>query len=230
MRLHVQRGLSSRVLRALQLRLSRAMASANDSQTFGGAATERTRSRSRGREHGEVEETPGVDAVPPEHVNEVPDAPEGNPGVMAGGPDMPEGIPTPPKGASRNELMQKLINCAEKVGSVNEDMVLVLDEFKDSRKDLQAGFKQLADQLAATTHAITTMSGGVSHQSGEVTKLLKAFDRWSNAARWTLKGDNSIEQNIQNVQTEICNQATKLESRVSVGFEICQEAFTSCYK
>ena len=160
------------------------MASADDAQNLGGAAAERTRSRSRGRERGEGEETPGVDRTPLDAGNEEPDATEGNLGTMAGGmDDMPRALPSPPKGASRYELMQKLISCAEKIGSVNEDMNLVLDEFKDTRKDLQAGFKILGDQLTATTHAISTMSGAVSHQSGEVTKLLKAFDRYSSAAK-----------------------------------------------
>ena len=212
MRLYVQQGLSSRVLRALQVRLRRAMA-ANDAQSLGGAAPERARSRSRGRGREESEETPKVDQIPLEALNEEPNAPEGNRETMD------DGAPTPPKGASRYELMQELISCGKKIAAANDDLNLVLDELKDTKKDLGAGFKILGDQLTATTHAISTMSGAVSHQSSEVTKLLKAFDRYSGLIRWALKGDSSLEQNIQGVQTEISNRASQLESRIGVAFE-----------
>ena len=231
MRLYVQPGLSGRVLRALQVRLREAMASANDANVEGpqnlggdhsreGDSAERTRSRSRGHGREGSEDTPKVDQIPLGTLGGEPSVPEDHRETMA---DEAEGLPgapaTPPKGASRYELMQEIISCGKTIAAANEDLALVMDELKDTKKDLAAGFKILGDQLTATTHAISTMSGAVSHQSSEVSKLLKAFDRHAGAIRWALKGDCTLEQSIQGVTTEITNRAGQLENRIGLAFE-----------
>ena len=202
------------------------MASASDAQNVEvaqnreGDAGGRTRSRSRGRGGEENEDVPKVDQIPLGSLNEEDKAPEDHRETMV---DEGEGLPgapaTPPKGASRYELMQEIISCGKTIAAANEDLTLVMDELKDTKKDLAAGFKILGDQLTATTHAISTMSGAVSHQSSEVSKLLKAFDRHAGAIRWALKGDYTLEQSIQGVTTEITNRAGQLESRIGLAFE-----------
>ena len=80
-------------------------------------------------------------------------------------------------------------------------------------------FQELSTQIKGTNHCITTMTAGVAFQAGEVTKLLKAFDRWANTGRWALAGTQSVETNIQGVQGEVEKQAKKLEASLNSGFE-----------
>ena len=220
MRLYLQQGLSDRVIQALQLRLTRVLNMANGSESYAPGMVEegRTRSRSRGREATESdmpERAPGVS-------EETPDMPEGAPDAMTAVPEVPGGVPTPPPAASSVEIVQltqKIEECATKIGSVAEDLAIVLDHFNDGRDELKKGFQELSIQLKGTAQCITTMSAGVTFQSGEITKLLKAFDRWSITGRWALGGSHSIETNVQKVQGEIGKQAEKLESRLAAGFE-----------
>ena len=71
---------------------------------------------------------------------------------------------------------------------------------------LRKGFQELSEQIKSTAHCITTMTSGVSFQSGEITKLLKAFDRWAATGRWALAGSQTVENNIQGVQGEVSKQ------------------------
>ena len=237
MRLYLQRGLSERVIQALQLRLIRVLNMANGSESYAPGMVEegRTRSRSRGREAVEAE-VPGMPENAPGVSEETHDMPEGVPGVseetpdrqeratdaMTSVPEAPKGVPTPPPAASQMEIVQltqKVVECATKIGSVAEDITIVLDHFNDGRDELKRGFQELSTQLKEVGHCITTMSAGVTFQSGEITKLMKAFDRWSNTARWALGGKQTLETNIQMVQGEIGDKAEKLESRIAAGFE-----------
>ena len=52
----------------------------------------------------------------------------------------------------------------------------------------------------------------------EIKKLLRAFDRWANTARWSLGGSNSLETN-QGVQREAGTQTSKLEANFGRGFD-----------
>ena len=104
-------------------------------------------------------------------------------------------------------------------GHVNEDLALVMNELKWTKKEMADGYKLLAEQLSATTHAIATMGGAVTHQSSEVSRLLKAFDRHAGTIRWALKGDSTLEQSIQGVTSEITNRAGQLEHRIGLAFE-----------
>ena len=193
----------------------------------------RARSRSRGREAAESE-TPDMPEGAPGVPEEALGMTEGNTGMTEGAPDMSEGAPgvpervpdemtaVPPPASSGMEILelaQKLSECTTKIGKVIEDLGLTFDEFNNGRLELQKGFQELSTQIKSTNHCITTMTAGVAFQAGEVTKLLKAFDRWANTGRWALAGTQSVETNIQGVQGEVEKQAQKLETNLKEGFE-----------
>ena len=192
MRLYCQPGLSSRVVQALRTRLERTLKMAEEG---------RARSRSRGREAAESE-TPDMPEGAPGVPEEALGMTEGNTGMTEGAPDMSEGAPgvpervpdemtaVPPPASSGMEILelaQKLLECTTKIGKVIEDLGLTFDEFNNGRLELQKGFQELSTQIKSTNHCITTMTAGVAFQAGEVTKLLKAFDRWANTGRWALR-------------------------------------------
>ena len=106
-----------------------------------------------------------------------------------------------------------------KIGKVIEDLGLAFDELNNGRLELQKGFQELSTQIKGTNHCITTMTAGVAFQAGEVTKLLKAFDRWANTSRWALAGSQTVETNIKGVQGEIEKQAERLEASMNSGLE-----------
>ena len=139
--------------------------------------------------------------------------PEGVPGDMTAAP------PPAPSGMEVLELTQKISECATRIGNVTEDLAITLDHFNHGRVELQKGFQELSTQIKSTAHCITTMTSGVSFQAGEITKLLKAFDRWATTGRWALAGSQSVETNIQGVRGEVEKQAKKLEASLSSGFE-----------
>ena len=133
-------------------------------------------------------------------------------------PSVPEGVPgdstaPPPPAASGMEIVQltqKIEECATRIGNVVQDLAIALDHFNNGRDELKKGFQELSKQIKDTAHCITTMTSGVTYQSGEITKLLKAFDRWANTGRWALAGSHSVETNIHGVQGEVGKQAEKL--------------------
>ena len=232
MRLYCQPGLSSRVVQALRTRLERTLRMA--------AEEGRARSRSRGREADESgnpgvpEGTPGMPEGNPGVPEGTPGMPEGTPGVPEGTPGMPEGTPGMPEGVPGDmtaapraapsgmevlELTQKISECATRIGNVTEDLAITLDHFNNGRVELQKGFQELSTQIKSTAHCITVMTSGVSFQAGEITKLLKAFDRWATTGRWALAGSQSVETNIQGVQGEVEKQAARLEASFSSGIE-----------
>ena len=245
MRLHCQPGLSSRVLQALRTRLERTLKMAEEgrarSRSRGREAAEsETPDMPEGapgvpeEAQGMPEGTPGdMAAVPgmpegtPGDMAAVLGMPEGNPGDMAAMPGMPEGIPgvmtaTPPLAPNGMELLnlaKRISECATKIGNVTENLAIALDDFNQGRMELHKGFKELSEQIKNTAHCITTMTSGVSFQSGEITKLLKAFDRWAATGRWALAGSQTVETNIQGVQGEVEKQAKKLEASMNSGFE-----------
>ena len=210
MRLYCQPGLSSRVVQALRTRLERTLKMAEEG---------RARSRSPVREAAESE-TPGVPEV-------AQGMPEGTPGDMAAVPGMPEGAPSDmtaapslaPAGMEILTLAQKLSECTMKIGKVIEDLGLAFDELNNGRLELKKGFQELSTQIKGTNHCITAMTAGVAFQAGEVTKLLKAFDRWANTSRWAMAGSQTIETNIKGVQGEIEKQAERLGASMNGGLE-----------
>ena len=231
MRLYCQPGLSSRVVQALRTRLERTLKMAEEG---------RARSRSRGREAAESEtpdmpeggpgvpeEAQGMPEGTPGDMAAVPGMPEGTPGDMAAMPGMSEGtpgvmtatLPLAPDGMELLNLAERISECATKIGNVTENLAIALDDFNQGRMELRKGFQELSEQIKSTAHCITTMTSGVSFQSGEITKLLKAFDRWAATGRWALAGSQTVETNIQGVQGEVGKQAKKLEASLNGGFE-----------
>ena len=98
-------------------------------------------------------------------------------------------------------------------------MGLAFDELNNGRLELKKGFQELSTQIKGTNHCITAMTAGVAFQAGEVTKLLKAFDRWANTSRWAMAGSQTIETNIKGVQGEIEKQAERLGASMNGGLE-----------
>ena len=218
MRLYCPPGLSSRVVQALRTRLGRTLRMADEEG--------RARSRSRGREADES----GTPSMPEGTMG----MPEGTPGMPEGTPGMTEGNPDdvtaslPPAPSVVNvaevlavstELAKRISECATKIGNMTENLAIALDDFNQGRMELHKGFQELSEQIKSTAHCITTMTSGVSFQSGEITKLLKAFDRWAATGRWALAGSQTVETNIQGVQGEVEKQAKKLEASLNSGFE-----------
>ena len=83
-----------------------------------------------------------------------------------------------------NALAKNIRDCAFKIASLTEDSGLAVENVSDARKELSKGFSELREQLKAQTYGTTAVTGAVSHQSAEIVKLLKAFDKFSHAGKW----------------------------------------------
>ena len=152
--------------------------------------------------------------------------PEGTPGdVNAPFPPVPPVI-TPPGDvnaaevlAVSTELARKISECSNRLANVSEELAITMEHFTQGRVEMKKGFEELSVQIQNQATFITTMTSGVSFQAGETTKLLKAFDRWAATGRWALTGNQSVEANIQGVQSEVEKQTKKLETNLSRGFD-----------
>ena len=215
MRLYHQPGLSNRVVSALRNRLERVllgMSADGDARAHGNGAhreegdEHRGRSRSRGRAATEAHGRPGLDE------------------------DVPPGAETPalealPEEAEKSALMESnalaksISDCASKLTSLTEDLGLAVENVSDARKELSKGFSELREQLKAQIYGTTAVTGAVTHQSAEIVKLLKAFDKFSHAGKWALSGNETIENNVKAVREEIKTQGEKLGQCLQGGFE-----------
>ena len=215
MRLYHQPGLSNRVVSALRNRLERVllgMSADGDARAHGNGAhgeegdEHRGRSRSRGRAATEAHGRPGLDE------------------------DVPPGVEIPavealPEEAEKSVLMvsnalaKNIRDCAFKIASLTEDLGLAVENVSDARKELSKGFSELREQLKAQTYGTAAVTGAVSHQSAEIVKLLKAFDKFSHAGKWALSGNETIENNVKAVREEIKTQGEKLGQCLQGGFE-----------
>ena len=152
--------------------------------------------------------------------------PEGTPGdVNAPFPPVPP-VTTPPGDvnaaevlAVSTELTRKILECSNRLANVSEDLAITMEHFTQGKMEMKKGFEELSAQIQNQATCITTMTSGVSFQAGETTKLLKAFDRWAATGRWALAGNQSVEANIQGVQSEVEKQTKKLETNLSLGFD-----------
>ena len=206
MRLYVRPGLSIRVLTALQTRLREAMASGSDAHHAVASPSreeehgDRARSRSRAREGEEAEPH-----VPEERSEEGVDAPE-----------LPDAAK---KGASRLELMNEVVACTKALSTASEDLSLVLNELKWTKKEMADGYKLLAEQMDATNKAIVTMGASITHQSSEISRMLRAFDKHAGTVKWALKANSPLEQTIQGISTDVTAKVEQLENRLGLAFE-----------
>ena len=209
MRLYIRPGLSTRVVAALQNRLRQAMSDGNGahasaSPVRGGDQEERARSRSRAREEG-VTEAHGPEEPHQEEKEDGGDAP-GTPGAAK-------------KVASRQELMKEIVACTKTLASATEDISLAIEEMKEGKKQMSDGFKLLADKMEDTCKAIVTMGASVTHQSAEITRMLRAFDKHAGVVKWALKTNAPLEQSIIGISTDVTAKMEQLEGRVGIAFE-----------
>ena len=186
MRLYVRPGLSIRVLTALQTRLREAMASGSDAQNAVASPSRegehgdraRSRSRARGEEGNEdvtnMNQPLGAEPHVPEDRRE-----EGK----GEGEDAPEVQDVTKKGASRLELMTEVMACTKALSAASEDLSLVMKELKWTKKEMADGYKLLAEQMDATNKAIVTMGASITHQSSEISRMLRAFDKHAGTVR-----------------------------------------------
>ena len=221
MRLYHQPGLSNRVVSALRHRLERVllgMSAHGDDRAHGngahgeGANESRGRSRSRGRVETEAPEGPSRSADPGSGESVPPT------GVIPLLDPLPDEAEKSVLMVS-NALAKNIGECASKIITLTEDLGLAVDNVGDARTELSKGFNELREQLTAQLHGITAVTGAVSHQSAEIVKLLKAFDRFSHAAKWAMSGNETIENNVKAVREEIKTQGGKLELCLQSGFE-----------
>ena len=215
MRLYHQPGLSNRVVSALRNRLERVllgMSADGDARAHGNGAhgeegdEHRGRSRSRGRTATEAHGSPGLNEdvgpgaeIPP--VEALPEEAEKSVLMVS------------------NALAKNIGDCASKLTTLTEDLGLAVDNVSDARKELSKGFSELREQLKAQSYGTTAVTGAVSHQSAEIVKLLKAFDKFSHAGKWALSGNETIENNVKAVREEIKTQGERLEQCLQGGFE-----------
>ena len=209
MRLYIRPGLSARVVAALQNRLRQAMSDGNGahasaSPVRGGDQEERARSRSRARGEG-VTEAHAPEEPHQEEKEDGGDAP-GTPGAAK-------------KVASRQELMKEIVACTKTLASATEDVSLAIDEMKEAKKQMSDGFKLLAEKMEDTCKAVVTMGASVTHQSAEITRMLRAFDKHAGVVKWALKTNAPLEQSILGISTDVTAKMEQLEGRVGLAFE-----------
>ena len=118
-----------------------------------------------------------------------------------------------------NALARNIRDCAFKIASLTEDLGLAVENVSDARKELSKGFSELREQFKAQIYGTTAVTGAVSHQSAEIVKLLKAFDKFSHAGKWALSGNETVENNVKAVREEIKTQGEKLVQSLQGGFE-----------
>ena len=133
--------------------------------------------------------------------------------------DAPEVPDATKKGASRLELMNEVVACTKALSTASEDLSLVMNELKWTKKEMADGYKLLAEQMDATNKAIVTMGASITHQSSEISRMLRAFDKHAGTVRWALKGNSPLEQSIQGITTEVAAKAEQLEHRLGLAFE-----------
>ena len=215
MRLYHQPGLSNRVVSALRNRLERVllgMSADGDARVHGNGAhgeegdEHRGRSRSRGRAATEAHGSPGLNA-------------DGGPGAEIPPVEALPGEAEKSVLMVSNALAKSIGDCASKLTTLTEDLGLAVENVSDARKELSKGFSELREQLKAQSYGTTAVTGAVSHQSAEIVKLLKAFDKFSHAGKWALSGNETIENNVKAVREEIKTQGDRLEQCLQGGFE-----------
>ena len=240
-RLYVQRGLSDRVVTAIVRRLERALTMSSSNRVD---AVEETRTRSRSRTRDEVAGTaPGGtgDADAPASGGEAGD-PTGSPGapgvplpsaVETAVPD--SGVPTGPGGVAveqpiyvdpntpvhqvldaSNQLAMRIGYCTNALVSVGHDLSVSTDSFTTGQVSLRTALEEITTSLQAQTAAVTTLGAGLTFETTEITRLLKAFDRFAATFKWTM---NSMEKNLQSIQQAIEDQTGNVVAAVQTGFE-----------
>ena len=176
---------------------------------------------------GEVEMSPGAPGVPPPSTGET---------------VVPElGVPTGPGGVAveqpiyvdpntqvhqvldaSNQLAMRIGYCTNalvSVGHDGHDLSVSTDSFTTGQVSLRTALEEISTSLQAQTAAVTTLGAGLTFETTEITKLLKAFDRFAASFKWVMSGSNSMEKNLQSIQQAIEDQTGKVVAAVQTGFE-----------
>ena len=212
-RLYLQRGLSTRVVRAVSQRLEQILAMASD-----GVADARTRSRSPAR----AAETRDLND-PTMNVG-VPSQPEGT--LPEGTGDMPGGMPVldtmvaAPPGVdlvgpdpSEPEMWkQQLEKVLSKLQGVSFELSASVDAYGDHHDKLRSEISALGAKLDAQSTALTTVGASMASEVVEINKLLRAFDKFASLFKWTFGGKNSVETNMSILQQTMMEQKAEFES------------------
>ena len=120
---------------------------------------------------------------------------------------------------SRTNLPQNIASCGSAIQGVTADLEAAVEVFHRGSETIKSGLTAVADQIGKQTSAVTTMSGGLMYETTEISKLLKAFDRFSNTTQWFMKAKQPLETNIHDVKMEIGALNSKMEATMGRGFE-----------
>ena len=154
-------------------------------------------------------EVPGIPAAEGRDV-EVPPNPEDVIEDTIGNPEIPMMM-------ASKALAQSILACSRRIAAVSEELNQAMEGYNEGRLELVKSLGSIKEQLALHAHAATAMGSTVTHQSNEVKKLLSAFDKFSHIAKWSLKGNNTLEDNIGSVKEEVGNRGEKIEQAIKVG-------------
>ena len=114
-------------------------------------------------------------------------------------------------------LAQSILACSRRIAAMSEELNQAMEGYNEGRLELVKSLGSIKEQLALHAHGATAMGSTVAHQSNEVKKLLAAFDKFSHIAKWSLKGNNTLEDNIGSVKEEVENRGEKIEQAIKVG-------------
>ena len=114
-------------------------------------------------------------------------------------------------------LAQSILACSRRIAAMGAELNQAMEGYNEGRLELVKSLGSIKEQLALHAHAATAMGSTVTHQSNEVKKLLAAFDKFSHVAKWSLKGNNTLEDNIGSVKEEVGNRGEKIEQAIKVG-------------
>ena len=118
-----------------------------------------------------------------------------------------------------NQLAQNIASCGNAIQSVGADLEAAVEVFHRGSETIKSGLTAVADQITKQTSAVTTMSGGLMYETTEISKLLKAFDRFSNTTQWFMKAKQPLEANIHDVKMEVAALNSKMDATMGRGFE-----------
>ena len=107
---------------------------------------------------------------------------------------------------SSKALAQSILACSRRIAAMGAELNQAMEGYNEGRLELVKSLGSIKEQLALHAHAATAMGSTVTHQSNEVKKLLAAFDKFSHIAKWSLKGNNTLEDNIGSVKEEVGNR------------------------
>ena len=218
-RLYLQKGLSSRVIRAVSQRLERVLSMATGAGDRVDSTMDDARTRSRSPVRAPGAEASGPDGTVNVNPGESLPLPEGTVPIPDETPTVPEGavevpsldvIPTNP--AEPDALRDQLTKCVQKLQSVSFELAAAVDSYGDHHDKLREEVAKLGLKLEKQSQALTTVGAAMASEVLEVNKLLKAFDRFAGLFKWAFGGKNSVEANLGFIQACIIEQKSQLET------------------